>query len=52
MGSQLAYMDYLLRHNLPQNQKWGYIGIGVLPQDKFMRDALREQVQQAVCADV
>mmetsp|Transcript_27249 Transcript_27249/g.68608 ORF Transcript_27249/g.68608 Transcript_27249/m.68608 type:complete len:683 (+) Transcript_27249:203-2251(+) len=40
---QLAYMDYLLRHNLPQNQKWGYIGIGVLPQDKFMRDALREQ---------
>mmetsp|Transcript_2156 Transcript_2156/g.5470 ORF Transcript_2156/g.5470 Transcript_2156/m.5470 type:complete len:688 (+) Transcript_2156:191-2254(+) len=40
---QLAYMDYLLRHNLEQNKGWGYMGIGVLPHDKAMRDALREQ---------
>lgn len=44
---QLAYMDYLLRHNLEENHRWGYIGIGMLPQDKAMRDALREQVRFA-----
>jgi len=40
---QLVYMDYLLRHNLEDNKSWAYTGIGVLPQDKSMRDALRAQ---------
>ena len=37
-------MDYLLRHNLEDNKGWAYTGVGVLPQDKAMRDSLKEQV--------
>jgi hypothetical protein len=40
-------MDYLMRHNLDQNSKWAYTGVGVLPQDKDMRDALKEQVDSS-----
>jgi len=40
---QLVYMDYLLRHNIDQNRNWAYTGIGVLPNDRTMRDSLKSQ---------
>lgn len=41
---QLWYIDQLLRLNPEENYKWAYTGVGVLPHDAGMRDALKAQV--------
>jgi mannitol 2-dehydrogenase len=38
---QAVYLDRLLR--LPGNEGWGYVGVGLLPPDAAMRDALLAQ---------
>jgi len=40
---QLGYLDRLLRLDPEENYKWGYTGVGVLPMDSGMKEALNEQ---------
>jgi hypothetical protein len=42
---QLWYIDALLRLNPEENYQWAYTGVGVLPHDAGMRDALAAQVR-------
>ena len=44
---QVAFLDKLLRHNPSENYKWAYTGVGVLPHDVGMKDALEEQVSKS-----
>lgn len=38
---QAVYLDRLL--HLPGHAQWGYVGVGLLPHDAAMRDAMRDQ---------
>ena len=38
---QAVYLDQLL--HLPGHAQWGYVGVGLLPHDAAMRDAMRDQ---------
>jgi len=40
---QVHYLDKLLRSKPEENYKWAYTGVGVLPHDAGMKDALSEQ---------
>jgi mannitol 2-dehydrogenase len=40
---QAMYVDRLLASGTPESRQWGICGIGVLPQDAHMRDALLAQ---------
>src|SRR3954468_104835 len=38
---QAVYLDRLL--HMPGNEEWGYVGVGLLPHDAAIRDAMLAQ---------